>query len=70
MSDEPAQSSVESNGYKVVRKGETVASFWCSECLAGTCDCLLDAMARARKCGAGTRVYGPTGAELSRRERT
>lgn len=55
------------DGYHVVASGKVLASSWCHDCHAGTCECLLAMAARARKFGPGAIVQGPLGRDLIRR---
>lgn len=63
------RAETEHGGYRALRSDEPVASAWCRDCEEGRCECLLEVMAKARKAGAGVRVVGPRGEELSRREK-
>lgn len=55
------------DGYHVVVRGKVLASSWCHDCHAGTCDCLLTMAARARHLGVGANVQGPLGRDLIKR---
>lgn len=56
------------HGYHVVRGAQTAFSIRCLECEAKTCECVLLALACARRIGGGVIVYGPGGRVLQRRE--